>query len=85
MWAVCNGRRSTGASSLAVPRGWSVDHPGDAVPQGVTEVDHRVIEGLLLDGGPEFKLIAVTVAFVAVVSLAAQVGGEGAAWGEVER
>ena len=68
--------RGTGASSLSVPVVLSACRPRDAVSQGVTEVDHGGVEGLLVDSGPEFQLISVAVTFVAVVALAPQVDGE---------
>jgi len=57
-------------------------NPGDFTGQGVAQVQGGVVQRELVDGRPEFELVAATVALVAVVASVGQVDRErSAAWG----
>ena len=43
-------------------------NPGNFVTELATQVDRGGMQGLLRIGGPEFKLVAVTVTLMAVVT-----------------
>ena len=55
--------------------------PGDVDAKLLAEVDRRGIEGAIVGGGPEFKLVAPTSAAVAVVTFVTNVDGEDATSG----
>jgi len=62
-----------------LPTSWRrlpASDPGDFSSESVAEIDHRRVQLFLRDGGPEFQLVALAVALVAVVTAGRDVDGE---------
>jgi hypothetical protein len=55
--------------------------PGNVLAEGATEVDRGLVDGQSMDGGPQFQLVSVALAFVAVVPSGFEVDGERATAG----
>ena len=68
----CGGIGSCGWCRRALP----ASNPGDFSSERVAEIDHRGVQLLLRDGGPQFQLVALAVALVAVVAAGRHVDRE---------
>src|SRR5574340_1623262 len=60
----------------SVPVASAASDPRDGMSNGPTEIQCGFVNGQIVDRSPEFQLIAVGAAFVAVVTSTAQVDGE---------
>lgn len=60
----------------SVPRLPAGGQPRDGVSEGLAEIQSGFEDGQVADGGPEFQVVSVAVAFVTVVSAAGEVYGE---------
>ena len=62
-----------------LPTSWRrlpASDPGDFSSESVAEIDRRRVQLFLRDGGPEFQLVALAVALVAVVTAGRDVDGD---------
>jgi len=63
----------------SVPAKSATGDPRNVVAESPTKIQRGIVNGQMVDRSPQFQLVAVAVAFVAVVASAAQVDGEGSA------